>query len=66
MARYRIAIEFDVDAYDAKKAQEQAQKVADMLNKHSGRRAWVSRAIKKNFSDDELEIAGKQFKSTLF
>ena len=63
MAVYRIAVEFDVDAFDAKRAQEQAQKVADLLNKHAGRRAWVSRAIKKVFTSEEIKIKNG---STLF
>lgn len=63
MAIYRIAVEFDVDAFDAEKAQEQAQKVANLLNKQTGRRAWVSRAIKKEFTDKEIKIKNK---STLF
>lgn len=44
-------------------AQEQAQKVANLLNKQTGRRAWVSRAIKKEFTDKEIKIKNK---STLF
>ncbi len=51
---YRITVEFDVDSYDARDAQKQAQKVADILNKHPGRRAIVSKAVKKFYSDDEL------------
>ena len=63
MAIYRIAVEFDVDAFDAEKAQAQAQKVADLLNKQIGRRAWVSRAIKKEFTSEEIKVKNK---STLF
>lgn len=63
MAVYRIAVEFDVDAFDAEQAQKQAQKVADLLNKQRGRRAWVSRAIKKEFTTEEIKVKNK---STLF
>lgn len=63
MAVYRIAVEFDVDALSADRAQAQAQKVADLLNKQMGRRAWVSRAIKKEFTTEEIKVKNK---STLF
>jgi hypothetical protein len=51
---YRICVEFDVDAYSAEKAYEQAKKVAELLNKHPGRRAVVKKAVKKFYTDDEL------------
>jgi elongation factor P hydroxylase len=52
---YRICVEFDVDAYSADKAYEQAKKVAELLNKqHPDRRAMVKKAVKKYYTDEEL------------
>ncbi len=54
MATYRMTVEFTVDSNGVVKAQEQAQKVADLLNKHPGRKAIVTKAIKKFYSEEDM------------
>jgi hypothetical protein len=51
---YRMTVEFNVDGYDVDNAYKQAKKVADILNKHPGRNAKVSKAVKKYYTDEEM------------
>ena len=51
---YRMTVSFDVDSYDVNEAYKQAKKVADILNRHQGRNAKVTKAVKPYYHEDEM------------
>ena len=57
--RYRVTVEFLVDAYSNNEAQGKGQKLADVLNKKDPKsKAWVPKMVKNPDSERKDKSSG--------